>query len=283
MSTEFFFHDEEIEDISLHHIEKIRELQERQAKVILKSYKRVRQELRDRLTMIQPGTFTSQKMQGSLLQINLAIDEMSRRLTKDMNEGAGESAELGIEHLITELEKFNKRFQGAVIPINLDAVAVASDTKNFLFNRHEASIRAYSETVRARLAYGLMDSVVAQTSLSETMDKVGKTFLGEEWKLQQITRTELHGIYNIGKINAMKELWNEGKGDIPDLMKTLFHPMDGRTGEDSKILNKNNPIVPIDEPFVEFSTGKRLEYMAPPNRPNDRAILIPYRDSWASR
>ena len=56
--------------------------------------------------------------------------------------------------------------------------------------------------------------------------------------------------------------------------------MDKRTGEDSKILARNNPIVPIDEPFVENSTGKELVYMHPPNRPNDRAIMIPYRDSW---
>lgn len=78
----------------------------------------------------------------------------------------------------------------------------------------------------------------------------------------------------------MLDLWDEGDGEIPDLKKTLFHPMDNRTGKDSKRLSQNNPIVPINEPFIEYSTGKKLEYMAPPNRPNDRAILIPYRDEW---
>ena len=79
----------------------------------------------------------------------------------------------------------------------------------------------------------------------------------------------------------MKKLWGDGEGTIPDLKKTLYHPMDKRTGEDSKWLNKNNLIIPVDEPFKYTWNGQVREYMAPPDRPNDRSILIPYRESWA--
>lgn len=283
MKDEDFFGNSEVEDIASSHINSIRSLEDREAKRILKTYKNVRQELRDRLEMVEPGTFSAQKMQGTLYQIDIAIRELSRNLRQDFSDSAEQASLLGIENLIRELNKFNKVFSGAVIPINVNAAAIASDTRNFLFNQYESSVNAYSETLRARMARGLTEAVVAQDNINDVMSKIGKTFLGEEWKLQQIVRTELHSVYNQGKIKGMTELWKDGSGDIPDLMKTLFHPMDARTGEDSKRLSQNNPIVPVDEPFVEYSTGKRLEYMAPPNRPNDRAILIPYRKVWKDR
>ena len=187
-------------------------------------------------------------------------------------------ARTGIENLISEITKWNKEFTGAVIPINLSAIEVALDTKNFLFNRYESSLDAYTAMTRARMASSLTESVIAQDNYSDVVSNLSKTFMGEQWKLQQITRTELHNVYNQGKLNGMKDLV---EGNIPDLLKTLYHPMDSRTGKDSVRLSQNNPVVPVDEPFIEYSTGKRLEYMAPPNRPNDRAILIPYRKVWA--
>lgn len=278
-----FFDDQEVDDIAQSHIEQVSSLEEKQTKKILGSYKRVRQELRDRLDMIPAGTFTAQKLQGTLVQVQMAIDSMTRNMHSDLGDSAQVMGEAGVEDLIKEIKKFQKLFAGAVVPINIDAAAVATDTKNLLLSRYEASLQNYNGLLRARITQGLTDAVIAQDDLSGVMSRIGKTFMGEEWKLQQIARTELHNIYNQGKLSGMSELWDEGKGDIPDLKKTLFHPMDARTGKDSKRLAKSNPVVAVDEPFVEYSTGKRLEYMAPPNRPNDRAILIPYRDSWKSR
>lgn len=283
MSDDSFFTDSEVEDVAQSHIESVRSLEDREARKILKTYSRVRQELRDRLDQAEPGTFTAQKLQGTLLQVQLAIAEMNRNLLKDFGSSAIDTGVMGVENLIKELNKFNKKFSGSVVPINLDAAVIASDNKNLLFNQYETSINSYGEILRARMARGLTESVIAQDNMSDVVTRVGKTFLGEEWKLQQIVRTELHSVYNQGKLGGMSDLWDEGKGDIPDLKKTLFHPMDSRTGKDSIRLSKNNPIVPVDEPFIEYSTGKRLEYMCPPNRPNDRSILIPYRESWKNR
>ena len=281
MSTELFFQNDEVGEVAMAHIIRINRLQEEEAKRVLKTYKRVRQDLRDRLETIPAGTFTEYKMQGTLLQINMAIEEMNRNLKKDFSESAQAQAEQGVTDLVDELSQWDKQFTGAVSEINLDAVVEATETKNFLFNQYDVSIDAYGANLRSRMARGLTDSIVAQDNLSDVMARVGKTFLGEEWKLQQIVRTELHNVYNQGKVRGMTKLWDDGKGDIPDLRKTLFHPMDNRTGEDSKKLAQNNPIVKIDEYFIEDSTGKKLKYMAPPNRPNDRAILIPYRQAWA--
>lgn len=275
-----FFDDEEVNDIAQSHAEAVGNLEESEVPKILKNYKRVRQDLRDRLDAIPKGTFTAQRMQGTLMQLDAAIKEMSGNLLDDFGLGAITAATDGIQNLLNELKIWNKKFDGSVVPINLNVVAAATDTKNFLFNQYDSSIQSYNQLLRQRMAQSLTQSVIAQDNTSDVISSLGKVFMGEEWKLQQIVRTELHNVYNVGKLRGMSDLWDEGKGDIPDLKKTLYHPMDKRTGKDSVYLSQHNPVVSVDEPFVEYSLGYRSEYMAPPNRPNDRAILIPFRESW---
>jgi hypothetical protein len=276
---EDFFTNPSVEELGLAHIEKVRGLEEAEAQRLLKSYKQVRQELRDRLDTLPPGKFTSQQIRGTLYQVEAAIEQMNNILSGGMKSSGEILAGQGLEHLATEIRKWDKEFTGATTPINFDAVRIASDTSNFLFNRYEPSLQAYGEGLRSLFASELTNAAIAELSTGQVVQRLGQVFMGEQWKLERLVRTEFHGLYNTGKIRGMEELVNT---DMPDLKKTLFHPMDNRTGKDSIKLNRNNPIVNVDEEFVENSTGKVRRYMAPPNRPNDRAILIPYRPGWKS-
>jgi hypothetical protein len=276
-----FFESSDVQDIVQGHISQVLKLEDDEAKRVLRSYKRVRQELRDRLDLLPRGSFTAQRMAGTLAQIDAAIAQMSQNLLQDMSPAVQQSAEMGYDHLISEIQDFEQQFTGAVIPVNLDVVIAATETRNFLFNRYESSIQNYSSFVRARMARALSDAVIAQDSTGDVVSDLGKVLQGEEWKLQQIVRTELHNVYNIGKIRGMGELWGEGEGDIPDLKKTLFQPLDSRTGDDSKYTLKIDMVKPINEPFAYTWNGKKRIFMAPPDRPNDRQILIPYREAWS--
>jgi hypothetical protein len=186
--------------------------------------------------------------------------------------------EFSAKNLTKEIKRFEKEFTGAEVPLNLDAAVVASKTSNFLFERHESSLESYSKALRQDFAMELTEAVLIGKTNSEIVMELGQKFKGEEWKLQRIARTELHNVYNISKINNMVEL--KESGDIPDLMKTLFHPMDDRTAKDSKALNSKNPKIPIEEPFKFKWKDEERIFMAPPDRPNDRAILLPYRPDW---
>ena len=276
-----FFVDESVQEMAEDHASMVLGLSEREARRVLRSYESVRRELRDRLDKIPAGTFSAQKMGATLVQLDLAINKMGKSLVGDMKDSVKLASEQGIDDLIKELSKWDKKFVGAIKPINIKAVEAAADTNKFLFNQYDASIDSYNAFLRSKMAQSLTESVVAEDSVSDVVGRLGKVFLGEQWKLEQITRTELHGVYARGKLSGMKKLWGEGEGTIPDLKKTLYHPMDKRTGEDSKWLNENNLIVPVDEPFKYTWKGQVREYMAPPDRPNDRSILIPYRDAWA--
>lgn len=280
MTEDTFLENDEVSDIAQNHIEQIVSLEQKEAERVIKAYRRIRQDLRDRLDTLPSGTFTAQRLRGVLFQVESAIDASTGILRTEMDSSAQAAAEKGLEHLIDELNKYNSTFTGAVIPINVDAVAVATDTKNFLFNRYESSMQNYNQMLRSRFSQGITNAAIEEISMSELVSRIGRTFLGEEWQVQRIVRTELHNIYGLGKLNGMKRLWDEGEGDIPDLKKALFHPMDKRTGEDSKYAEKLELIVPIDEPFRYKWKGELRTFMSPPDRPNDRSILIPFRDSW---
>ncbi len=271
-------------ELAQDHLNAIGALTELEAKRLLRKYKQIRQDLRDRLDTFSDDTFTAQQLRSVLLQVETAVDAMSRSLNTEMSESAEKAALLGSENLIREVNEYNQIFSGAASPINLNAALIATDTKNFLFNKYSTSIDAYSAQTRSMMADQLSNAVIEKITLSEVVRRIGRYFQAEEWKLNQIARTELHGVYNTAKQNTLFESAKE----LPDLMKTLIHPMDSRTGEDSKQAAAKNMIVPVDEPFVYtyrrktkagYVNEKRI-FMTPPDRPNDRSIMVPYRKVW---
>lgn len=274
-----FFDEVDSTGVVENHIHQVLKLEDTQADQLMLAYKEVRQELRDRLDRLPPGSFTAQHLRGVLAQVQGAIAAMNDKLSGLANDGAEEAAMTGIDHLISEIKKFNEKFTGAVTPINLNAALVAHDTSKLLVTKYQTNLDAYGNDLVTQITNGLFSASIGETSYGEVVQRIGNFFNAEEWKLHRIVRTELHNIYNIGKINAMGELASD---EIPDLMKALMHKMDARTGQDSIYAARNLGPVPIDQPFIYVWNGKRREFMAPPDRPNDRAILVPYRQEWGS-
>lgn len=271
-----FFEDVDAIGIVERHIDKVLKLEESEAKNLLRRYRTIRQRLRDRLDTFSDDQFTAQQLRGVLVQVEAAIQAMREELKTGMSEAAKRSALEGVRDLVAEIEEFSKKFEGAVIPIRLPESVISADTSDFLFNRYQASIEAYSEDLRQLMARELTDLSIMERPFSEMVQKVSRFFIGEEWKINRIARTELHNVYNIGKLNGMRE----SKDQIPDLQKGLIHPLDHRTGEDSVQAAKEDLVAEIDKPFKFTWKGETRVFMAPPDRPNDRAILVPYRESW---
>jgi hypothetical protein len=277
-----FFDNPTVTNISQGHIDKLMTLEEDRAQKLLKDLRRVKLELLDRLISIPDGTYSEQANRVTLAQVESMIQALSERLKSNMNEYALDVGKLSISHLEKEVTAFSREFEGSVQPINLDAVLLAEDTSNFLINQHEASIDAYSAGLRQQITQGLTEAIIARSPMSQVTSKLGKFFSAElQWKIPMIARTELHNMYGKAKLQGMRETQDQY---IPDLKKTLFHPMDKRTGDDSKTAERLNLIVDIDKPFrYSFRQGKKTierVFMTPPDRPNDRSILIPYRKSW---
>lgn len=272
-----FFEEVDALNIVEMHIRKIQTLEEKAAERLAKAYRESRRRLQDRLLAIPGDKFTAQQLRGALLQIDTALEAMASGMSKSMMDSGDLIARAGAEHIQAEINRFDDHFLGAITPINVNAVAIASDTNNLLVSKYQSSLEAYSEEVRSQLSQALTNAAIEQIPYSEIVRRIGQFFIAEEWKIHRLARTELHQVYNLSKMKSMEAL---AKGAVPDLKKTLIHPMDSRTGKDSKYANKLNLIVPITQPFRYKWQGKERVYMTPPDRPNDRSILVPYRDSY---
>lgn len=264
------------------HIQEVLGLEDSQAKSIMESYSDARRDLVDRLSRVPRGSFTAQHLRGVLAQVDGAIAGINKKLAGDMYDGSFKAAKLGVGNLFEEISTFDQQFSGAVTPINLNAALIAQDTANHLVTKYETNLDAYGNDLRTQIANGLFAASIGETSYSEVVGRLSQFFVAEEWKLHRVVRTELHNIYNVGKLQGFRNLigTDEEPGDIPDLLKTLMHPMDHRTGDDSKKLAAEHPAIPVDEEFVFEWKGDVRRFLNPPDRPNDRAIMVPYREEW---
>ncbi len=280
------FQNKGVYDLIQGHIKEIRKLEEEEAVKIISKYAKIRGIMRDRLDMLGRDTFSAQKLRGALLQVDFALLEMNNLLKEGMVKAGNQASLKGITHLMEETELFNKEFGGAIIPIDLDAVIIANDINNLLMSKYEASLEAYSADLRAIVTGALTTAVIEKTNYSEVIRRLSVHFKNEEWKLHRIARTELHQVYNMSKQMGLVDI---KENHIHDMRKTLIHPMDHRTGEDSKQAAAKNLIVDIKQPFVYtyvryLKDGTKREeeriFMTPPDRANDRSILVPYREEW---
>jgi hypothetical protein len=273
-----FFEEVDSTGIVEQHINKVLRLEDDQAKIILKNYREIRRDLVDRISMYPRGTFTNQHLKGVLVQVNAAIEAITKHLEGYTLHGAYVAALDGVQGLVKELKVFDEKFTGAVTPINLNTALIAHDTSQFLVTRYKTNLEAYGNGLLTQITNGLFSASIGETSYDEVVGRISNFFTAEEWKLHRIVRTELHHVFNMGKLNGMKEL----SDDLPDLQKTLMHPMDARTGDDSIYAAQQHLVADVDQPFEYLWNGVVRQFYAPPDRPNDRSIMVPYRQAWGA-
>jgi hypothetical protein len=87
---------------------------------------------------------------------------------------------------------------------------------------------------------------------------------------ERIVRVEIHGALNRGHFEAIRE----SEEQLGDMLKILCATFDDRTGADSYAVHGQ-----IRRPEEAFESWFGL-YQHPPNRPNDREIVVPHRMSW---
>lgn len=144
----------------------------------------------------------------------------------------------------------------------------------------------------ASLTANIISSVISKVKLSRarTMDdlitEVDQAFQHEWWRVERVINTETAHAYNIARMDAIRSMndqsasptWQRWTEMVDD---TTGMPLDERVGDDSMILHaqvalpNDNFIMP---PLPSSPWNMRGdEYACPPNRPNDRAVLIPWQ------
>jgi hypothetical protein len=273
-----FFEDIDTISILERNHTKVEGIELKEARKLQKVYQKARLELKAQLMLSGDNTFTEARLKSTLLQVEQVLDHLNRKLKNEAFFGFEFMGDTGIEDSVKEVNTFEKYFTGVNSAIPFEAVMESTERENYLFNNYQSSLDTYSAMLRGKFQSQLTQSLLQRKTWSQTVWDMDQVFNLDEWVLARIVRTELHNIYNVSKMNGFTSVRDQY---MPNLKKTLYHPMDSRTGDDSKKASRLNMIVDIDQPFIYSFKGEVRTFMAPPDRPNDRAILIPYREEWA--
>lgn len=180
----------------------------------------------------------------------------------------------------TYLATLDRHYLGAVRPLRFDSLEWWEDTHKSIgkvrirtyhrsFDRYGLSVtRAVEDELAQRIAVGEPWHFARKKVWAATRGVVGD----RQWMVDRILRTEASAAWNGTQLAALQE------EDDPDdrMLKKLVTHFDNVTGRDSVLLHGQTR--PVDKPF--FDSFHNITYMAPPNRPHDREVVVGWRKSY---
>lgn len=259
----------------------LEKLDKRTIKRLYPAMAEIELQLKQELNSFASDQFSYQKRRQTLVLLSASLEKMEKILLDDFEFSAGEYYQYGLDIGEAEIRTFNNIQAQAIETPDINKLAISLKHNKFLLNNAEASLKTYSARIRSTVSNALTQGILAGRSGYEITSKLSKFLDIKRYRLTRIVRTESHKIYNSSKLVAYQEFQ---KHHFPDMMKRLYHPMDKRTADDSKQLAQIDPEVPLNKPFVfKYKRGLKTEvrrFMVPPDRPNDRATLIPFRKQW---
>jgi hypothetical protein len=126
-------------------------------------------------------------------------------------------------------------------------------------------------------------------SMSELLDLVDAGLDYQFWRVERMVNTETAAAYNIVRADAIKEMGDDIPGGMHErwtekVDDATGRPMDKRVGDDSLVLHGQLAnaeglfVMPLSAPRMgrTASSMAGMAWSYPPNRPHDRAILIPW-------
>lgn len=216
----------------------------------------------------------------TLLLLSRAMTQMvgiqRSQLTEDLKV-VGRQSQLDAARYLATLDR---KFHGSVRPLHFDSLAWFDETNR---NIGRTRIRNYTNSW---LRYGArvtskIEDTLAQTAITgepwytareKVMAATADAVNRNQYWVDRILRTESSAHWNGTQLAALQA---EDEPDDPMLKKLVSH-FDDVTGRDSVLLHGQTRHV--DKPF--YDAVNRITYMAPPNRPHDREVVVGWRTSY---
>lgn len=248
-----------------------------------------------------PGTdsFTAAQLRATLDRVKLVTRNLAQAMEAETLKGGAEAARQGASLAARELVDADRAFRGVGgAPLALDEARMldvaaqgvrASQLRRIALSGTRAArgtetershmgkpgvLRRYGVETIAHFERILQTALVTKKSLRDVRNDLvaASPFLQgapAHWA-QRIARTEYMGALNRGAWEASREAHQQ----LGDVVKVLCATFDDRTASDSYAVH--GQIRRPEEPF-EWWDGA---YQHPPNRPNDREVVLTYRVSW---
>jgi hypothetical protein len=244
-------------------------------------YEDAREQIKRRLRQLGPADkrVEATTLRAQLAQVDAVLSLTGDRLRKHLTDLSATAAQLGADHGVAEFKLLAKKFRGTEPRVNLDQSAVfrglVRGQDPSLLGRHRQASQTWSLSAIKTVERELSTSAMLGKPLHKVIDDVEDALGTERWKAERIVRTEGSYAANLGKLTAMEE--------SGATHKRIVETFDDRTGDDSFLVHGQTVKVDAAFNYKRRSKGGKwivVAFMHPPNRPNDRASVIPWDPDW---
>jgi hypothetical protein len=237
-------------------------------------------------------SFTRRQMELTLREIRFVLRSLVDRLGGYIPARAEVAARDASDGVARYLKAAEKQFTGIVQPLALDEAAMsdaavvganASVVRRLMVEHPDGKgggiLQRYGFSVAEKFEREMQSALVTRKPWDEVRASFVKAspFLqgAPKYWAERLTRTETFAAYNKGGQEAMKRAHEE----LGDMVRILVATFDNRTGADS--WNVHGEVRGMNEPFEYVNwKGDHAHFMTPPNRPNDREVVVAHRMSW---
>jgi hypothetical protein len=247
---------------------------------------------------VGPESFSAAQIRATLLQVDAVSRELGKGLLKATLSNAKSAATSATGDVAEYLGRLDSAYRGVgTQPLALREAAMLDravvNTESSILHRltgnpasmyiadpakasfaSEGILARYGARVVSHFEETLQVGLLSRKPWNEVRaDLIGQSpFLqgAPAYWAERIVRTETMAAYNKGSMLSMQE----ANSQLGDMVKILSATFDDRTGSDS--IAVHGQIRRPDEPFAWWEGL----YMHPPNRPNDREVVVPHRMVW---
>jgi len=242
------------------------------------------------------SAFTIQQHRSLLAQVHQGLAELGRNMGTELGKETTRAQEASARALISDIKKMEKKTTGAPVQLPIEQAArftgVIDKHKTSLLKMNKKSMAKYGASMVGKLEGALAQTLIQGESGFKAIDRVTDVMGGEFWRAERIVRTEQAWAYNATQMDAVQETTKV----FPDMMMrwcelvadVTLVPYDDRVGDDSIAMHgqlaragtmfRMPAVSPAGLKVSKSLLGK--SWTNPPNRPNDRAVLQPWRPGW---
>jgi hypothetical protein len=233
------------------------------------------------------GSFTAVRLRALLAQVRHVTTNVQRGLKTTLVDSGKQAADHGAQSVVDQLEAGERTHKGAAAPLQLEEAALyeaAREGSGGALLRRIAGdpdhpgrpgvLERYGLATVGHFEEVLQKSMVAQTPWEQVKNELREKspFLqgAPAFWAERIVRTETMATQNRAAWDANR-VAQEQLGDVVKILAATF---DDRTSADSWC--QHGQIRRPEEAFQWWSGF----YQHPPNRPNDREVVVTHRISW---
>jgi len=274
-------------------------VQKRGALTIKKIYEQAIDDLVRKLSR-QAGrgaaTFTTATRRSLLMQLRSGMITLTQKLTGELGDASLQAQTEAIRSLSRSVAILERKYTGAAISLPVEEASrfagVLGESRTSLLAAHETSVARYGARLITKMESDLGQSLLTGETSNDAIGRILARADVEWYQAERIVRTELAYAYNSSAADTVADA---AKDVTPDIMSRWNEhvsdsgvPMDSRVGVDS--IAMHGQLAGPGELFTQppsTKSGRAVHrslvgdrWPHPPNRPNDRSVLSPWRPHW---